>query len=122
MGDHPTITPWGTPTGVHEIADGIIRFDTRRHGGIYLAKYKLDEMAPQLRELPPWAGEHWYERDVEWSLVVLSFPHFFTPQLCASAIRTARHWLAQSIDLAGFCKSTRGKKALSRAGIQPHDC
>lgn len=120
--DIPATTPWGAPESRHQITNGIVRFKTQRHGGIWASAARMQEMPEVLAELPTWAGPGWYEEDLEWSIVTLAFPHFFTCEMVACAIALAREWLSDHIDVDAYLRSSRGKHSAGRAGPPPYKC
>jgi len=72
-------TPWGVTQDFENIADGIIFYSTARHGGYWLSKKRLAEMPDALKIVDTFIpGNQWYEEDLDWCLVVIAFPQFFT--------------------------------------------
>jgi hypothetical protein len=88
----PTDTPWGCPDSTKVLAEGIVVFSTPRHGGILLSAERWREMPKALREVPTFAGGHWYEEDCDVALVILSWPDLFG----GHAVRDAYHATAQA--------------------------
>jgi len=70
-------TPWGKTQTVDEIADGIVHYTTASHGGIWLSKKRRDEMPAALQNADCYAGNQWYEEDVDWCIPTLAFPAEF---------------------------------------------
>lgn len=68
-------TPWGEALDTLYVAPGILRHHTASHGG-----YQLD---PEMNALvhPTYRNEGgWYEEDVEWAKVAVTFPTLFPMQ------------------------------------------
>ena len=79
----PVESPWGASDHVTEIAPGIISVSTPSHGGIWLSPERIAEMPQPLQDFVPFGGPQkgpgrWFEEDVDWSIVCLAFPQFFT--------------------------------------------
>ena len=68
-----TITPWGKPDEANEIAPGIWRISTSRHGGYWLSPDRLRAM-PVLLRMCSLTGDAWFEEDSAAEAVVLAFP------------------------------------------------
>lgn len=66
-------TPWGPSQGATVFADGVICYSTAGHGGFHLAANRNAKVDPRLRR-----PGGWYEEDLEWAIVALTFPHLFT--------------------------------------------
>jgi hypothetical protein len=49
-------------------------------------------MPAALRSVNPFAGEGWYEEDIDWAIVALAFPEAFTPEERGAAKRTIASW------------------------------
>ena len=87
----PTYTPWGRPDHRETIADGIVRFMTPSHGGIWLSPERLAAMPEALRAIPTWIDKpDWFEEDADWAIVCLAFPEYFSDRDCGYAIQTAQ--------------------------------
>lgn len=80
-------TPWGVSDHVTPIAHGILQVDTPSHGGIFVPRPRYRTMPEPLRH-NPYGGDTWFEEDMEWGLVVLAFPEFFTPRERYYAVHT----------------------------------
>jgi hypothetical protein len=88
-------TPWGVSQGKPAtIADGITFYHTARHGGFHLSPERLASMPAALRAARTDDGPDcpWFEEDCDYSLVVLAFPEYFTPEERDTAVRSARVW------------------------------
>lgn len=73
-------TPWGTAENVTIFDNGIVAMSTSSHGGFYVPPH-LNEQVPAYARAATWQmrGERgWYEEDVDWSWLALTFPHLFT--------------------------------------------
>jgi hypothetical protein len=66
-------TPWGPSQLATIYADGIVFHMTASHGGFHLSIERNARVSPLLRKSSPW-----YEEDVEWAIVALTFPDLFT--------------------------------------------
>jgi uncharacterized protein DUF7007 len=78
-----TTTPWGISDYSEQIAPGIMRYGTPRHGGIHLSAKRQAEMPTTLlgsdnAYFARLLQVGWYEEDCEWARVALAFPQFFT--------------------------------------------
>ncbi len=78
-------TPWGTSQGATVFAYGVICHSTAGHGGFHLAADRNAKVDPRLRR-----PGGWYEEDVEWAIVALTFPHLFTSSERRSAEQTVK--------------------------------
>lgn len=89
-------TPWGRSQFSRQIADDIIRYYTASHGGYFVPAERVAQMPEALRPDPTSidASENgfWFEEDDEWIVLALSFPQFFTSEVCASAEKTLLNW------------------------------
>ena len=83
-------TPWGPAQQEDHIGMGIISVSTAGHGG-YFVPADLRRLMPSAA-LKTFAGPGWYEEDCDWCLVALSFPHLFSEEAHAAAVRTAEAW------------------------------
>ncbi|MBP2449813.1 DUF7007 domain-containing protein [Rhizobium leguminosarum] len=78
-------TPWGASQGATIYAEGIVSHSTADHGGIKLSTERNRLVHPMLRQ-----NSGWYEEDVEWAIVALTFPRLFTAYEQKCADRTIR--------------------------------
>lgn len=69
-------TPWGQSDHVKEFSNGIKFVTTPSHGGFFVPRPLYDAMPEELK-CNVYGGGTWFEEDVEWSLVVIGFPHLF---------------------------------------------
>lgn len=84
-------TPWGQADQETAIGtDGIVFVSTPSHGGFYVPREVVATMPPSLYGINPFAGEGWYEEDCDWAIVLLAFPHLFTPREVQAAVSSAR--------------------------------
>jgi hypothetical protein len=95
-------TPWGVSQGKPAtIADGITFYHTARHGGFHLSPERLAAMPAALRAARTDYGPDypWFEEDCDYSLVVMAFPEYFTPEERDTAVRSARVWSDATSDM-----------------------
>jgi hypothetical protein len=85
-----TLTPWGASQDAHDIADGITRHRTERHGGIHLSDSRWTQFRALFPSLNPWAGEQWFEQDCDVAAVIVAFPEFFDDRAIYHAVQTLR--------------------------------
>lgn len=83
-------TPWGDAQFVKQIAPGITRVSASGDGGYHLSPGRIADMPDALRAINTRLGHPWFEEDVDWCLVVLSFPDAFDPYKVFCALRTLR--------------------------------
>jgi hypothetical protein len=112
--DHPKHSPWGTPHDWQCLADGIWFVSTASHGGIWLSPDRRKAMPPEIRSIPTFAGGPWYEEDCDWALVALAFPEAFSAESLSGAIRTARHYHADTLDLDAYLATEVGQRCAQR--------
>ena len=79
-------TPWGPSQLAMFYAEGIVCHMTAGHGGFHLSAERNARVLPMLRRCSPW-----YEEDVEWAIVALTFPDFFTSYERKCADETIRN-------------------------------
>ncbi len=76
-------TPWGMPELFVPVADGIMFISTASHGGYHLTPVMLDRVPTAWRmarkKNHDTLSSPWFEEDVDWCLVALSFPEAFPP-------------------------------------------
>lgn len=83
-------TPWGWAREEDRviIAEGIERYTTPSHGGYFLSHGRLKKVHPG------WGHEGgWFEEDIEWAIVVLTFPEHFDERKVKEAHMLAKEWL-----------------------------
>lgn len=83
-------TPWGRAweSDRTEVAPGIDLFSTESHGGYRLSDERLKKVHPG------WGHEgRWFEEDIEWVIVVLTFPEHFDERKVEEAHKLAKEWL-----------------------------
>jgi len=80
-------TPWGwaTKNNCTKIAEGIKEYVTSTHGGFWLSQERILAMPIKYMDFKPWAGKGWFEEDLDWVIVVLSFPKYFRPDRVTAA-------------------------------------
>ena len=67
-----TPTPWGEAQESVYLAEGVVRHHTPGHGGLHLDPAQNALVHPAYRN-----EDGWYEEDVEWSKVAVTFPTLF---------------------------------------------
>lgn len=98
-------TPWGKPDGAFEIAPGIWRIDTPRHGGYWLSPERHEAM-PELLQRCSVTGDNWFEEDYAWVAVALAFPELEIS--CSTASEKLQYLAYALMDELGVCHSTSG--------------
>jgi hypothetical protein len=81
-------TPWGNADHVLEIGEGAWFVSTPSHGGIKLDRKRNAKVH--------WAWRRtggWYEEDVEWAIVAVTFPELYEPENHLHGIKIAKNWL-----------------------------
>lgn len=66
-------TPWGASQRGTVYAEGVTSHSTAGHGGFKLSPERNRQVHPMLR-----AAGGWYEEDLCWAIVAITFPHLFT--------------------------------------------
>ena len=79
-----TNSPWGMIQQVAQIAEGIWQVSTASHGGLKISDQRLAAM-PAERRSTPYSHDGWFEEDLDWALVAISFPEAFRPEDVAMA-------------------------------------
>lgn len=98
----PTDTPWGAPQTVEEYAPGVVKISTAGHGGFWLDDKAMEKMPSTCRGAL-WAGRsNWFEEDVDWSWVALSYPELFPRAHVEAARRTFEGWIRPKLDQRGI--------------------
>jgi hypothetical protein len=89
----PTSSPWGQVQNCRELAPGIWKVDTARHGGLKLS-------ATRNRQVPAYMRQPggWYEEDCEWAIVATVFEAKLPPGLTADARRTLRNYFPDAFE------------------------
>ena len=82
-------TPWGTAELATRYAAGVWFVQTPSHGGFHVAKDRLPQMQPPLRQM---ANAGWFEEDCAWAAVAVAFPHLFKAEDVERAWQTLKHW------------------------------
>lgn len=80
-------TPWGQSQHIEDIAPGIRSISTAGHGGFKLDRARNAQVPEYLRR-----EGGWYEEDVDYAIVYLTFPSEFSEQQVADARDTIRHY------------------------------
>lgn len=93
----PTSTPWGPSQHSKQIARGIVQYMTAGHGGIHLARTRVEKVPPALlahlqrmRAIEP-AGDVWLEEDADWAFAAVAFPSEFDSATVEAADKTLRN-------------------------------
>lgn len=89
MTDFCQHTPWGEPEVFEARGDGILFVATASHGGFHLTPEAL-ALVPEAWRLARHKGHDtlscpWFEQDVDWVLVALTFPDSFPAVALAAA-------------------------------------
>lgn len=84
-------TPWGDPQHETYIARGITHYITAGHGGYKLSKIRNRTIKKKLPNFIPYGGECWYEEDLDFALVIVCFPQFFTTEAYQDALTIFNH-------------------------------
>jgi hypothetical protein len=88
------MTPWGRAQVQKRWTDGIYEFETATHGGFYLQP-EWNAVIPEALIAGSANAEQcrngWYEEDVDWAIVVLSFPYIFGAKLARQAVVQLRN-------------------------------
>lgn len=80
-------TPWGKADSIEQIAPGIVFVGTSTHGG-----YKLEPSMNQ-KVNSVWRKQGgWYEEDVDYNIVHLTFPNIFDSSKVDSAKKALKHY------------------------------
>ncbi|MBA3448359.1 MAG: hypothetical protein H0T56_12270 [Pseudaminobacter sp.] len=80
-------TPWGEAQASYRYDDGIVLHCTAGHGGFH-----LDERANTHVHQAWRSPTGFYEEDVDWSIVAVTFPTLFTAGERQCADQMLRHW------------------------------
>ena len=92
----PLPTPWGRADRVEAVGDaGIVSVSTPSHGGYFVPFRLLAHVPMPWQEYAEkWSGSpNWYEEDLAWAAVALSFPNLFSTAALEHARETAARWL-----------------------------
>jgi hypothetical protein len=81
------ITPWGPSQSQRTIAEGITFHSTASHGGIHLSQDRWREFRALFPTQTLWAGDRWFEEDLDYCLVVLAFPEHFSDETIFNSVR-----------------------------------
>ena len=82
-------TPWGVEQTSMMIAPGLTSYTTASHGGFHLDRDNNAKVASCLKR-STFAGlglKGWYEEDVDWAIVVYTFPEYFVSEKYQAAIQ-----------------------------------
>ncbi|WP_429817327.1 DUF7007 domain-containing protein [Ensifer sp. B1-9] len=91
-------TPWGPSQLATIYAEGIISHMTAGHGGFHLSAERNACVLPTLRK-----SASWYEEDMEWAIVALTFPDLFTAYERKYADETIRNsWPSAWEEIHGY--------------------
>ena len=70
------LCPWGKILDTKKVANGIYFISTAGHGGYLLSRERFNQMPEHLRNLS-FTSNQYFEEDVSWCAVPLSFPEEF---------------------------------------------
>jgi hypothetical protein len=117
-------SPWGHIDSAKEVSRGIFWVSTSSHGGYYLSEEMHSKMPEQLRFENSYSGRgsQWFEEDLEWSLVVASFPECFEPKNCMYAVNAISYYKRKAkgeyfFEAAQWLNSPAGDALKSRAQL-----
>ena len=84
-------TPWGAADHVTEIALGLVRVRTPRHGGYHLSGARAAQVARIFPGFRPFTQSwHWLEEDIDALLTVIAWPELVTQAAAVNAYNTLR--------------------------------
>ncbi len=100
----PRNTPGGAIHGDgHEVGPGIWSVSTSSHGGFWLAPQRITVILVRMPGFEPFAGFPWFEEDVDWAVVAITFPEFFSDeQLRAAYITLSRVEIGSRYQIPAF--------------------
>jgi len=78
------LCPWGKILDTKKVANGIYFISTAGHGGYLLSRERFNQMPEHLRNLS-FTSNQYFEEDVSWCAVPLSFPEEFCKGTVAAA-------------------------------------
>jgi len=78
-------THWGLSQGATVFAEGVVCHSTAGHGGFHLSTERNAKVDRRLR-----TTNGWYEEDVEWAIVAITFPDLFTSLEQRCAVQTVK--------------------------------
>lgn len=89
----PCHTPWGPSQSQHTVAPGITHHETSSHGGMHVSDELVALIPAAWRAYAAkWSGSvAWYEEDVAWAAVAITFAHLFEPKVVEYARVIAIH-------------------------------
>lgn len=116
MREQQYYTPWGwaRESDRDEVAPGIDSFSTASHGGYRLSDERLKKVHPG------WGHEgRWFEEDLEWAIVALTFPEHFSERRVELAHKLAKEWLPdQYAEVFGVEVKPEESRVLSERAIR----
>ncbi|WP_434730637.1 DUF7007 domain-containing protein [Rhizobium binae] len=86
-------TPWGPSQGATVYAEGVVAHTTAGHGGFSLSPERNAKVHPLLR-----SRDGFYEEDLAWAAVAITFPDLFTGVERRSAEATIKDWQPDAWD------------------------
>lgn len=105
-------TPWGAAQASYRYGEGIVCHSTAGHGGFH-----LDECA-NARVHQAWRSPTaFYEEDVEWSIVAVTYPNLFTTYERKCADETLRHFRRTPTRRSMPSPSCRGNPREGRTSV-----
>lgn len=83
-------TPWGIAQTVQTVAPGIKRYTTATHGGFFVSPKKNSQILSELKDqtFGKLGLQGWYEEDIDWAVVAITFPRYFDDQVILTAKNT----------------------------------
>jgi hypothetical protein len=93
-------SPWGKAESVTEIADGIYSYSTPAHGGYRLNRQRNATVSAILKKATcqQLGLRGWYEEDVDWAIVVYTFPECFGKQRYNQALKSLKTYHKEAWD------------------------
>ena len=109
-------TPWGSSDYQKQIAKGITRVSTPRHGGFYLSKERWAELMSIFPQFVSFAGNGWLEEDVDWAVLYAAWPELFSEDFYAEvnfpqALQSPQRYV-KGIP-AGYWTGERGRRFMA---------
>lgn len=95
-----TYTPWGWADSCTDIGNGIMQATTPSHGG-FIVPPEHNATIPLAWRQASFGGlglRGYYEEDVDWCMVTLTFPQFFNANQKAQALATFEGWIAPKLE------------------------
>lgn len=95
-----TYTLWGPSQHTEKVAPGICWYSTASHGGYHLSPMRNALVHPAWKSSPYGRREGWYEEDLDYNIVYVTFPGLFTREQVQEAHETLKAWYPDEYRLA----------------------